>query len=302
MCCLERSYCLKQRIFKIKSVFWSTAVKLNIVSISLCLQIIHWAVLTCLEVDGGSSEEWIWVTKFWKLDASASFITDMWKTWSFAMLRNEMRKDRNMEKLQRRCILKKWIEKCRLPLFWIYSTVQRYWGILYCGIQKCRFLYILFSIFLLQCTQNPRRLYKGICGPARLCWETFLHGLRAPPQRALLLVSQAMNHMRQEMQNPGNTIPRLPGQNVSFHCGINWLMCPHPVTHIIYRWKKKKKVLQAFSTCLRVHLMAGGGGRLRRQTPEGIVYSCHEPVACHLYLCTHLVVCVCRLAAACSNP
>lgn len=35
---------------------------------------------------------------------------------------------------------------------------------------------------------------------------------------------------------------------------------------------------------------------------EGIVYYCHEPVACLIYLCTHLDVCVCSLAAACSNP
>lgn len=39
--------------------FLSTAVKLTVVSISSCLQIIHWAVLICLEVDGGSSDEWI---------------------------------------------------------------------------------------------------------------------------------------------------------------------------------------------------------------------------------------------------
>lgn len=168
--------------------------------------------------------------------------------------------------------LKSELRNAGCPLFWIYSTVQRYWGILYCGIQKRRFLYVYFiyflTFFLLQCTQNPRRLHKVICGPARLCWETFLHGLRAPPQWALLLVSQAMNHMRQEMQNPGNTIPRLPGQNVSFHCGSNWLMCPHPVTHIIYRWgEKKEKKFYRLSQPVSVYIWwlevgEGCGGKL----------------------------------------
>lgn len=41
--------------------------------------------------------------------------TDMWKSWSFAMLRNETRKDRNIEKRQRKFIFKKCIEKCKLP-------------------------------------------------------------------------------------------------------------------------------------------------------------------------------------------
>lgn len=57
--------------------------------------------------------------------------------------------------------LKSELRNAGCPLFWIYSTAQRHWGILYCGIQKCRFLYVYLKIFFKFFSCSAHRIRDG---------------------------------------------------------------------------------------------------------------------------------------------
>lgn len=153
------------------------------------------------------------------VDASASFKTDM-SNLELCHVKKSNAKDHKYGDAAQKCVPEKdWeLWSTLIFLFYckytvLYNKIPHYWGTLYCEIQISRFFYIFFDPYLAVGTETEMALQSDLLPrKSQVMLRNIFKWTQARHQQGMFHVTQAISHMRQQTQNPGNAIPRLPGE------------------------------------------------------------------------------------------